>query len=993
MAATVARAGHAVARAREAAAEQKLRAAMEAARRKLHLVQRLERAEGARQEALMAVMAGQARRSSEGFLTREAVRRTQLRRRSSSRKLQAAWRAFCEHRQTTRGLAAAFVDTGVPFTVPLGQATLGSQAAAERCATAGATAEAKLEMPPLRSIAVPAGSPLPVAPVVGAGTFEHLAATLSARSTLNAAQALLQRLESRVTVKGVSTGCCAGLLRRLFPRVPPGCTTERYPPRIFLCAYMILGHPDVVFNKQGEREDALTFAGQDMLATFEALLARLADAPLAVDGPGAERTACAAADEEGMVLGEEERSAAMVASLAAMLQRFDETWVAYLEQFVAWKSADAAGLETDLIRAAVELERSRLAKLANGGSATPHRLRSPEDLQALGAAADHDLQLIAERVRRLTGTQGALRLQAALAAARAAAAAEATAREAAATAACDVEPHLPPAASLARSPSKSPIKKASRSHGAYGGESSGGSLDVVTPEPASQLSSVMLLGASPSSGALVAAALAPVDMEAALSQHPNLGLCWQLLYEPQWQMPTSELETAWGDALGRTDPKAEAPPSPEELAGIDMNAVAALTQRRIKRIAERAFWDAVQEKLGGGLSGGSGGAANMSGEAPAAASQVAALLAELGGQLAEVLPSGAAAEVTAALDAQALSHSLLAPGGGLDAPVLLRLLEWCGSLVAMHGAPARDADATAAQKLVRQQLAVAAGNVSATAAVATRALRLLTIQLKLLRADAANVHLHALSVQLQSEGAAAYATTKFEAMLGRAELYQEAQLSALLPHTRAWLADASGQLPHIEQGLVRMVSGEGIIGRLTVPETLRLDAMRLHAAQGDFQRLLVLTTCLLLVRQGAAAAGLPFGQSELAAAKRRLSAVLADPSMRMPELAAECAALAGGEADAGRERAVQDSIHRMLSRGSGAMKALTSGLTTALLALLLFGLETVHAQEQVSLALRRCGAGDLAGEAADLARQLANMAAISEAVCAQWYDALSRDLL
>lgn len=153
-----------------------------------------------------------------------------------------------------------------------------------------------------------------------------------------------------------------------------------------------------------------------MLATFEALLARLADAPLAVDGPGAERTACAAADEEGMVLGEEERSAAMVASLAAMLQvqrgaarrvggrrlqarvlksasilpyfkcscltphpslffplcrhprawrvcmlalsrccvsgllrpcpllslqRFDETWVAYLEQFVAWKSADA----------------------------------------------------------------------------------------------------------------------------------------------------------------------------------------------------------------------------------------------------------------------------------------------------------------------------------------------------------------------------------------------------------------------------------------------------------------------------------------------------------------------------------------------------------------------------------------------------------------------------------------------------------------------------
>jgi hypothetical protein len=36
---------------------------------------------------------------------------------------------------------------------------------------------------------------------------------------------------------------------------------------------------------------------------------------------------------------------------------------------------------------------------------------------------DHDLQLIGERVRRLTGAQGAARLEAALAAARAAAAA------------------------------------------------------------------------------------------------------------------------------------------------------------------------------------------------------------------------------------------------------------------------------------------------------------------------------------------------------------------------------------------------------------------------------------------------------------------------------------------------------------------------------------------------------------------------------------------
>lgn len=107
------------ARAREAAAERKLRAEIEASQRRLDLLQRLERAERARQEALAAVAAGRARGAAptpEPYLPRQATRRAALRRQSSSRKLQAAWRAFCEQRQTTRALARAFAATGVPFT-------------------------------------------------------------------------------------------------------------------------------------------------------------------------------------------------------------------------------------------------------------------------------------------------------------------------------------------------------------------------------------------------------------------------------------------------------------------------------------------------------------------------------------------------------------------------------------------------------------------------------------------------------------------------------------------------------------------------------------------------------------------------------------------------------------------------------------------------------------------------------------------------------------
>lgn len=63
------------------------------------------------------MVAGRARAGgAEGFLPRQATRRAQLRRQSSSRKLQAAWRAFCAERQTTAALARGFVQTGVPFT-------------------------------------------------------------------------------------------------------------------------------------------------------------------------------------------------------------------------------------------------------------------------------------------------------------------------------------------------------------------------------------------------------------------------------------------------------------------------------------------------------------------------------------------------------------------------------------------------------------------------------------------------------------------------------------------------------------------------------------------------------------------------------------------------------------------------------------------------------------------------------------------------------------
>ena len=71
-------------------------------------------------------------------------------------------------------------------------------------------------------------------------------------------------------------------------------------------------------------------------------------------------------------------SGASPQGLGQLLDAFDWAWAAYLQRFVAWKFADAAALESELIKVAIEMEASVLSK--TGGDTSPDKQRS-EDLQ------------------------------------------------------------------------------------------------------------------------------------------------------------------------------------------------------------------------------------------------------------------------------------------------------------------------------------------------------------------------------------------------------------------------------------------------------------------------------------------------------------------------------------------------------------------------------------------------------------------------------------
>jgi hypothetical protein len=246
-------------------------------------------------------------------------------------------------------------------------------------------------------------------------SFEQLASRITSPITLRTVKALLARIESRLklSLEGQSSKvtCIDHLLKRLSPpaRKPraaigsvqgkkqpslkdtpkegaPALSTpvaakanqklvpkelERYPVRVFLCAYMILGQPEAVFSSRGERELALAETAAKLLPEFEALTGLILDGPLSGSpGPSSPNSSPPKLSKYDWPSDVSTTSALpSPRPFAAQLAAFDAAWSAYLYKFVAWKVKDAKVLEEDMTRMACQLEVSMLqkCKIPHGG--------------------------------------------------------------------------------------------------------------------------------------------------------------------------------------------------------------------------------------------------------------------------------------------------------------------------------------------------------------------------------------------------------------------------------------------------------------------------------------------------------------------------------------------------------------------------------------------------------------------------------------------------
>ncbi|XP_009613400.1 uncharacterized protein [Nicotiana tomentosiformis] len=252
--------------------------------------------------------------------------------------------------------------------------------------------------------------------------FEQLAMMIESFGTLQTAKDLLDRLELRLKLlrdvdsaastfgwgdidhllKRVASpkrkvtprrSLCSGGVKKTVSNSPAArapVKLSRYPVRIVLCAYMVLGHPDAVFSGKGEREIALAKSAEKFVREFELLVRIILNGPTQTSD------------------GHSDSGLASRKTFKSQLAKFDSAWCSYLNSFVVWKVKDAQSLEEDLVRAACQLELSMIQKCR----ITPEgdSVALTHDLKAIQKQVTEDQRLLREKVLNISGDAGIERM-------------------------------------------------------------------------------------------------------------------------------------------------------------------------------------------------------------------------------------------------------------------------------------------------------------------------------------------------------------------------------------------------------------------------------------------------------------------------------------------------------------------------------------------------------------------------------------------------------
>ncbi|CAA2975206.1 Hypothetical predicted protein [Olea europaea subsp. europaea] len=292
-----------------------------------------------------------------------------------SRKLARCWRKFVTSRKTTTHLARAYIqlniNEGSVKGMPFEQFALLIQSTV----TLG-TVKALLDRIESRfNLSRNAGSALNTSSL---DDIDHLLKRVASPKKRETPRKNISSREEKMTAS-----------IRQAAKIPA--KLSRYQVRVVLCAYMILGHPDAVISGRGEREIALAKSAEKFVKELELLIKITLNGPIQVSD------------------GLSNRLLGGCRTFRSQLGEFDSAWCSFLNSFVVWKVKDARSLEEDLVKAACRLELSmiqtcKMTPDGDSGSLT-------HDMKAVQKQVNEDQKLLREKVLHLSGDAGIERME------------------------------------------------------------------------------------------------------------------------------------------------------------------------------------------------------------------------------------------------------------------------------------------------------------------------------------------------------------------------------------------------------------------------------------------------------------------------------------------------------------------------------------------------------------------------------------------------------
>ncbi|KAJ9538232.1 hypothetical protein OSB04_030965 [Centaurea solstitialis] len=847
--------------------------------------------------------------------------------------------------------------------------------------------------------------------------FEQFALLIEAPSTLQTTKALLERLEIRYKAMMSTTSSIishgqddidhllkrvASPSRRTTPRSTgrnrhpkkPVTTTRtaapkspvklsRYQVRVVLCAYMILGHPDAVFSGQGERETALANSAKKFVQELELLINVIVD-------------------ERLQNSGEESQCGLPRHTFRSQLAAFDSAWCSYLNSFVVWKVKDAESLEEDLVRAACQMEISMMQKCKltpDGDSAD-----LTYDMKAIQRQVTEDQKLLRERVMHLSGDAGLERMRNALSDTRTKYFQE---KENGSPVGSSVA-HIPPSPSLRPAPTVSDSDKRNKSN-----------------EPNRVVRSLFKDDASK-----------PLQKDVGSSAASSKSLESQAHQSGEMLSMENELivnEFVHGQHYSSANSS--------NVTDEDQTVV------KVRQTMEKAFWDNITDSI-----------------RQDNYDRVVELMKEVRDELCEMAPQSWKQEIMEAIDVVILSQLL--NSGSLDMEYLGKIMEFALVSLQKLSAPANEVNLKDAHQNVLGELAdiCRADDSNHSHAIAlVKGLRFVLEQIQVLKQEISNARIKIMEPLLKGPAGLEYLGKAFAKRFGppsdastRLPLTMR-WLSSLGPsynqdwsdHTQILSGLQDGSPPEkfvlpstalrtggsfssglqtsppisvtdaaddqfseckgekrdllVRLGLMKLVNDVYGVTQEELPETLKLNFLRLRVVQAQLQKIIVTATSILVLRQTLLMEKMVSNPEDMESTLQRCSTQLLQildtvESAGLEEIVEVLSKTAEGfdqTNDPAKAKSRRLVMARMLRKSVQAEDPVFVKVSRAVYLAtrgVVLGGSGNRGRQLAEMALRQVGAAALSGRVVEAGKVLGVMASVSESIHGPWYDHLIKNV-